>query len=63
MWGGNWSNLETFDVIQERDNIKNNFCLKNNYTLIRLPYSLLNKITLEDIFGDKYKVTEENENE
>ena len=63
MWGGNWSNLETFDVIQERDNIKNNFCLKNNYTLIRLPYSLLNKITLEDIFGDKYKVTEENKNE
>lgn len=61
MWGGNWSNTETLETIQERDNIKNKFCLENNYILIRLPYSLLNKITLEDIFSDKYRVKKEDE--
>lgn len=54
MWGGNWSNLETLEIIKERDNIKNNFCLDNNYILIRIPYSRKDKITLEDIFGDKF---------
>ena len=54
MWGGNWSNLETLEIIQERDNIKNNFCINNNYTLIRIPYSKIDKITLEDILGNNF---------
>ena len=36
--------------------IKNNFCLKHNYKLIRIPYYDLNKFTLEDIFSEKYLV-------
>lgn len=54
MWGGIWSHLEPFENIQERDNIKNNFCLKHNYILIRIPYQQLEKLTLEDIMGDKF---------
>ena len=56
MWGGSWSHIESFDVINERDVIKNNFCLKNNYILIRIPYSCLGKITLQDIMSDVYRV-------
>lgn len=59
MWGGSWHNLEPLEKIQERDEIKNNFCLKHNYTLIRIPYSILNNMTLEDIMTDKYKIKEE----
>lgn len=58
MWGGNWSNIETYEVIHERDIIKNKFCLDNNYTLIRIPYSKINNLTIEDIMEDKYKIYE-----
>lgn len=58
MWGGSWSNLETYDIIHERDQIKNNFCLKHNYTLIRIPYNKLSTLTLNDIMGDEYKIYE-----
>jgi len=54
MWGGTWSNLEPLEVIKERDNIKNNFCLINNYTLVRIPYSKRDRITLNDILGDNF---------
>lgn len=49
-----WSNSDPLEVIQERDNIKNNFCLENNYPLVRIPYTKINNITIEDILGDKY---------
>lgn len=54
MWGGSWSNIESFDVIQERDNIKNNFCFKNNYILLRIPYNKLDSLTINDLLGDTY---------
>ena len=57
MDGGVWSHIETLKVIQERDKIKNDFCIKNNYILIRLPYSLINNITIKKIMGDTYKVS------
>jgi len=53
-FGGSWHNIETLEIIQERDLIKNNFCKKNNYTLVRIPYSKLNSLTLEDLMGNKY---------
>lgn len=51
-----WSHGDTIEIIKERDNIKNNFCLNNGYPLIRIPYFKLNNISLEDIMGDKYLV-------
>ena len=56
MWGGTWSNIETYDIIHERDLIKNKFCLDNNYILIRIPYDKLNTLTLHDLMEDKYKI-------
>lgn len=49
MWGGSWSNLKTYEVIHERDLIKDNFCKKHNYKLIRIPYSKIKIITINDL--------------
>lgn len=54
-WGHSTDSLET---IQERDRIKNNFCLSHNYPLVRIPYTKLDSITIEDLFGEKYLVKE-----
>lgn len=51
-----WTSSDPLEKIQERDNIKNNFCLSHNYPLVRIPYTKLNYITFEDLFGDKYLV-------
>ena len=59
MWGGSWSNSETLDIIQERDIIKNEFCLKHNYILVRLPYYTINNMTLDKIMGNRYIYKEE----
>lgn len=56
MMGGVWSHEETYDVIHERDEIKNQFCIDNNICLIRIPYTKLNYITYEDLMTDKYQV-------
>lgn len=58
MWGGTWSSVETYEIIHERDLIKNQFCLDNNYTLIRIPYSKLNNLTFSDLMEDRYAVCE-----
>lgn len=52
-----WSHsTDTLTTIQERDNIKNNFCLKHNYPLIRIPYTKLNTLTIDDLLGNKYLI-------
>lgn len=45
-----------FEAIQEHDKRKNNYALKNNIPLVRIPYSERSKITLETIFGNKFLV-------
>lgn len=45
--------LSNFLKIQERDNIKNQYCLKNNIPLIRIPYTRLNELCLDDVLLDK----------
>ena len=40
---------DNFQNTQEHDNYKNNWCKKNNFILIRIPYSQKNKIKLEDL--------------
>lgn len=50
-WGHTTDTLET---IQQRDKIKDDFCQRHNYTLIRIPYTAIDQITFEDIFSDKY---------
>lgn len=54
MQGGYWSQAEPLEKIQERDKIKNDWCLKNNYILVRIPYSRLEQLNLDDIMGNKF---------
>lgn len=52
-----WSNSDPLEKIQERDKIKNDFCLKNNYQLIRIPYTKLGNITIFDLLEDTFLVS------
>ena len=40
---------ETLKNIQERDKIKNNYCLEHKIPLIRIPYTYLSKINIIDL--------------
>lgn len=44
---GGWG--QPFELIQYRDLFKNDWCKKNNIPLIRIPYTHLKKITIEDL--------------
>lgn len=44
-----------YEKIHQSDLIKNNWCIKNNIPLIRIPYYKLGKITLEDLTPEKTK--------
>lgn len=50
-WGHTTDTLET---IKERDNLKNNWCLQHQIPLIRIPFTHVNNLILEDLIGDKY---------
>lgn len=49
--GGTWFDSEPYEALQQRDNLKNQFCLSHNYVLVRIPYSKKDTLTLEDIMG------------
>ena len=44
-----WNNITNFQQGVLRDDAKNNWCKKNNIPLIRIPYSQLNSLTIEDL--------------
>lgn len=50
---------EEFLEAQNRDIEKNNYALINNISLIRIPYSERDNITLDLILGDKYLINQE----
>ena len=47
--GHGWISKESFEEIQYRDNLKNQWCKENNISLIRIPYTKLNNLTIEDL--------------
>lgn len=55
---GDKSNWQPLEYIQKHDNFKNNYCKKQNIPLIRIPYSHLHYLKLEDLLLEttKYKV-------
>jgi hypothetical protein len=57
-WG---HSTDTLESIKEKDNLKNNFCLKHNYPLIRIPYTKLDSLTIEDLLGNKYLIKGDDE--
>lgn len=46
---GSKSNWWSLDYVQEHDQIKNDYCKKNNIPIIRIPYSHLHYLKLQDI--------------
>lgn len=45
---------DSLEKRQWHDQIKNEYCKKNNIPLVRIPYTELDNITLDMIMGDKY---------
>ena len=44
-----WNNIENFNKTQEHDKIKYQWCFDNNISIIRIPYTHLNKLCIEDL--------------
>lgn len=51
----NFGGQETLEIIQKRDQEKNNYCIKNNIPLIRIPYTHYNDLCLEDLLLETSK--------
>ena len=57
-WG---HSTDTLKSIKEKDNLKNDFCLKHNYPLVRIPYTKLDNLTIDDLLGNKYLIKGDDE--
>ena len=44
--------------IQLRDNLKNDFCWTHKIPLVRIPYTHINQITIDDLLGEKFLIKE-----
>ena len=53
--GLGWNNQEAFEKIKERDMLKNQWCKENNIPLIRIPYTHLKELCLEDLLLETSK--------
>lgn len=53
---GIWSHTETLEVIQKRDEQKNQYCLDRGIILKRIPYTDFSSFTYEDLISDKYNI-------
>lgn len=48
---------EAFEILKKNDHLKNQYALSHNIPLVRIPYSKRDTMTLEDLLGDKYLIT------
>ena len=44
-----WNSKENFENTQKRDKFKDDWCKKNNIPLIRIPYTKLDTLSLQDL--------------
>lgn len=52
----NFFKADTLEHRKERDIIKNNYCLRNNIPLVRIPYWKKKDISLEMLLGNEYLI-------
>ena len=52
---GIFDNKNKFELTQQHDMIKNIYCKEHNITLIRIPYTHYNSISIEDLLPNKSK--------
>lgn len=55
-----WNNKENFEKTQYRDNYKNQWCKNNGISLIRIPYYILNNLTIKDLLKEESKWLKDN---
>ena len=48
-----WNTKEAFEALQKRDSIKNEWCKKQGITFIRIPYTHLEIISIEDLLENR----------
>ena len=48
-YNNSWNTKEKFQIIQEHDKFKNQYCKNNNIPIIRIPYWHLNKLCFKDL--------------
>lgn len=53
-----WDSKETYEIRKQRDDFKTEWCKKNNIPLIRIPYTQLSYLTLQDLLLDSSKFKE-----
>ena len=46
---GGWNDDNNFSITKKHDEYKNNWCKKNKISLIRIPYTKLNTLTINDL--------------
>lgn len=54
-----WTDRSSLEEIIKKDKIKNDYCIKNNIILKRIPYFLISKITVDTILDDTFNISEE----
>ena len=61
----NWATQENFKDTQIRDRLKDKYCFDNNIPIIRIPYVMLNFMTIDDLRLEtsNFILTRENEEE
>lgn len=56
-----WDTEADFQLRQQHDKVKNEYALKNNFILIRIPYTYYNNIKIEDLLeNSKFRIKGEN---
>lgn len=57
-----WNNEQNLTKVKKHDKIKNEYCIKNNIPLIRIPYTIYDNLSLEDLLLEttKYLIKGEN---
>lgn len=48
-----WNTKETFEKTKQRDKIRNDYCHSKNIPIIRIPYNIIDDLTIEDLLIEK----------
>ena len=51
-----WSQSQTLEEIQYKDNLKNEYCKSNGIILKRIPYTCLSHLSYEEIISNIYNI-------
>lgn len=53
--GLGWNSRESYEKIHERDILKDNWCKEHNIPLIRIPFTILSELTINDLLLEDSK--------